>query len=128
MACNNYSKDNKKIQIVHDSECSVAAVIHSCKHNAWALFYMEFRCPIDFLFKQTFKPHQFSNSKLNKRKHKNNAVGEKPHVIFIIIIYEKLLSITFFALMIINMYICSEQACITLLQLLVSINPQELTQ
>lgn len=41
---------------------------------------------------------------------------------------KKLISITFFALMIINIYVCSEKACIALLQLLVSINPQELTQ
>lgn len=81
---------------------------------------------LTFLFKQTFDPLQFSSSKLTKGKHKNN--GEKPHVIFIITINEKLLSITVFALMIISIYICSEQACIALLQLLVSINPQELTQ
>lgn len=92
MACNNYSKDNKKIQTAHDLECSVTSGIHFCKHNAWAPFYMEFRCPIDFLFKQTFEPLQLCNSKLTKKKNKSNVAGEKPHLTFIIIIiiYEKI--------------------------------------
>lgn len=34
IACSAYLKDNKKIQIAHDSEGSVASGIHFCKHSA----------------------------------------------------------------------------------------------
>lgn len=73
MACNNYSEDKKEEQIEHDLECSEASGIQSCKYNAWAPFYMEFRCLIDILFKQSFELLPLSNSNLTKRRHKNNA-------------------------------------------------------
>lgn len=86
MAQSNYLKDNKKIQIVHDSECCIAAGIYFCDYSAelsqnldaLLLFYLNKRV---ILFNS-------ATSSLAKGSIKKTTVVEKPYLT-VFIIYGK---------------------------------------
>lgn len=117
----------KRQQESPDSECSTAAGIHFCKCSAGFSFTWNLDALLTFYLNKHGSHFNLATQSLLQGKTKKTQLEENL-IWFFIIIYGKWLSITFFALVILSMYICSGQTCMALLPLLVSISPQELTQ